>query len=26
VESGGQVGEITEDAVLACTAMLTPLS
>lgn len=26
VESGGQIGEITEDAVLACTAMLTPLS
>ncbi|OMC31686.1 TetR family transcriptional regulator [Mycobacterium sp. GA-1841] len=26
VESGGQIGEITEDAVLACTAMLTPLT
>ncbi|NOR01530.1 TetR family transcriptional regulator [Mycolicibacterium fortuitum] len=26
VESGGQIGEITDDAVLACTAMLTPLS
>ncbi len=26
VESGGQVGEITEDAVLACTALLTPVS
>lgn len=26
VESGGEVAEITEDAVLACTAMLTPLS
>ncbi|MGV0812309.1 TetR/AcrR family transcriptional regulator [Mycolicibacterium boenickei] len=24
VESGGQVGEITEDAVLACTALLEP--
>lgn len=26
VESGGQVREITEDAVVACTALLTPLS
>ncbi|MCV7201384.1 TetR family transcriptional regulator [Mycolicibacterium peregrinum] len=26
VESGGEVGEIIEDAVQACTAMLTPLS
>jgi AcrR family transcriptional regulator len=26
VESGGQIGEITEDAVQACTALLTPLS
>ncbi|MBU9763292.1 TetR/AcrR family transcriptional regulator [Mycobacterium sp. TNTM28] len=26
VESGGQVGDITEDAVQACTALLTPLS
>lgn len=26
VEAGGEVGEIIEDAVQACTAMLTPLS
>lgn len=26
VESGGQIGEITEDAVAACTAMLRPLN